>query len=64
MNVPFQKLPKVNRMLAEKLMEQESEPNKNNKKKSVEAAKLLKDDRFSAMFANPGKLLNVWQFVL
>ncbi|XP_064626455.1 nucleolar protein 10-like [Lineus longissimus] len=47
--VQIKKLPKVNKMLAEKLMDQEEEPLK--KKKGI--PNLLKDERFSALFANP-----------
>lgn len=43
------KLPKVNRELAAKLMLDENSTNK----KKVQAANLLKDDRFKAMFENP-----------
>ncbi|KAK3596946.1 hypothetical protein CHS0354_002513 [Potamilus streckersoni] len=54
--VSVKKLPKVNRELAQKLIEveeeQEMEPAAKNKKK-VAATNLLKDDRFSAMFQNP-----------
>ncbi|KAL3882105.1 hypothetical protein ACJMK2_028476 [Sinanodonta woodiana] len=55
--VSVKKLPKVNRELAQKLIEaeeqNETEPAAKKKKKKVAATNLLKDDRFSAMFQNP-----------
>lgn len=45
--VQLKKLPKVNKKLAEKLLEQEEQP---VLKKNKPASTLLKDDRFSAMF--------------
>ncbi|CAH1775195.1 unnamed protein product [Owenia fusiformis] len=50
--VKVKKLPKVNRALAEKLIDQEADEQSKPKKKK-EAATLLQDDRFSAMFKNP-----------
>lgn len=44
------KLPKVNRQLAERLMYEEEQKQKSNKKYKPNP---LKDDRFSAMFTNP-----------
>ena len=46
--VQLKKLPKVNKKLAEKLMDLETA--EDVKKKKKQAANLLKDDRFSAMF--------------
>lgn len=57
----MQKLPKVNRQLAEKLLEESSEPGKKNRKKGKEGeageepkdvANPLGDQRFAAMFSN------------
>lgn len=50
--VRLKKLPKVNRDLAEKLMDAE-EIADDGKKKAKNKSNLLKDDRFSAMFSNP-----------
>jgi len=49
--LPVKKLPKVNRMLAQKLQDQEQSGIK--KKKVKEAAALLNDSRFSEIFKNP-----------
>ncbi|XP_064605432.1 LOW QUALITY PROTEIN: nucleolar protein 10-like [Liolophura sinensis] len=51
--VRLKKLPRVNRMLAEKLVEQEENPGFGKKGKKEPVGSLLKDDRFSAMFQNP-----------
>lgn len=45
----FQKLPKVNKDLALKLMSEAT----NEKKKKKKTGDLLADDRFQALFANP-----------
>ncbi|XP_017782995.1 PREDICTED: nucleolar protein 10 [Nicrophorus vespilloides] len=47
--VQLQKLPKVNKDLALKLMDEKN----SNKKKGKSAAELLADDRFKDLFANP-----------
>lgn len=55
--VRLKKLPKVNRDLAEKLMDVKEIGT--NKKKVKETTTLLEDDRFSAMFSNPEFQINV-----
>ncbi|XP_062591859.1 nucleolar protein 10-like [Saccostrea cucullata] len=55
--VRLKKLPKVNRDLAEKLMDVKEIGT--NKKKVKETTSLLEDDRFSAMFSNPEFQINV-----
>nr|AAQ91237.1 hypothetical protein FLJ14075-like protein [Danio rerio] len=52
--VQLKKLPKVNKELALKLMEEDTElTNKKKKKKANVAGNLLMDDRFKVMFENP-----------
>ncbi|KAI4492013.1 hypothetical protein M0802_010138 [Mischocyttarus mexicanus] len=49
--VQVQQLPKINKELALKLMEEEANPNIKKKKKNT--SNILKDDRFKALFNNP-----------
>ncbi|XP_043496596.1 nucleolar protein 10 [Polistes fuscatus] len=49
--VQVQQLPKINKELALKLMEEEANPNTKKKKKTT--VNILKDDRFKALFNNP-----------
>ncbi|RXN24398.1 nucleolar 10 [Labeo rohita] len=51
--VQLKKLPKVNKELAMKLMEESELPIKKKKKKGNAVANLLTDDRFKVMFENP-----------
>eukprot|EP00058_Branchiostoma_floridae_P024420 XP_002609910.1 hypothetical protein BRAFLDRAFT_115272 [Branchiostoma floridae] len=51
--VKINKLPKVNRDLAQRLIEEEDSKGEGKKKKAKEASSLLQDDRFSALFSNP-----------
>lgn len=51
--VQIKKLPKVNKELAMKLMEERDLHTKKMKKKGKDAANLLTDDRFKVMFENP-----------
>lgn len=51
--VQLKKLPKVNKELAMKLMEEHDFNAKKKKKKGNDAANLLADDRFKVMFENP-----------
>ncbi|KAK2878364.1 hypothetical protein Q8A67_019155 [Cirrhinus molitorella] len=51
--VQLKKLPKVNKALAMKLMEESELPIKKKKKKGNDTANLLTDDRFKVMFENP-----------
>ncbi|XP_066273981.1 nucleolar protein 10-like [Branchiostoma lanceolatum] len=52
--VKTNKLPKVNRDLAQRLIEEEDDKGEGKKKKKAkEASSLLQDDRFSALFSNP-----------
>ncbi|XP_014681532.1 PREDICTED: nucleolar protein 10-like [Priapulus caudatus] len=47
------KLPKVNKQLAQKLLDLDSEHSGTKTKKKQNVSNLLKDDRFKAMFENP-----------
>ncbi|TRZ02655.1 hypothetical protein DNTS_024393 [Danionella cerebrum] len=51
--VQLKKLPKVNKELALKLMEESELPNKKKKKKNNAVGNLMMDDRFKVMFENP-----------
>ncbi|KAK7142886.1 hypothetical protein R3I94_012281 [Phoxinus phoxinus] len=51
--VQLKKLPKVNKELALKLMEESELPSKKRKKKANAVDNLLMDDRFKVMFENP-----------
>ncbi|XP_056624764.1 nucleolar protein 10 isoform X2 [Triplophysa dalaica] len=51
--VQLKKLPKVNKELAMKLMEESDLNTKKRKKKGNDAVNLLTDDRFKVMFENP-----------
>ncbi|XP_074751745.1 nucleolar protein 10 isoform X3 [Athene noctua] len=51
--VQLKKLPKVNKELALKLIEEEEEQQVTRKRKQKNLSSLLKDDRFKVMFENP-----------